>query len=44
MQENQRIRETCESQTGSAKEIPGKLEKLLDVSRNQAEKLGFIKE
>ncbi len=38
--ENQRIRETCESQTGSAKEIPGKLEKLLDVSRNQAEKLG----
>lgn len=38
--ENQRIRETCESQTGSAKEIPGKLEKLLNISRNQAEKLG----
>lgn len=39
-EENRRIRETCESQIGSAKEIPGKLEKLLDISRNQAEKLG----
>lgn len=39
-EENRRIKETCESQIGSIKEISGEFEKLLGISRHQAEKLG----
>jgi putative ATP-dependent endonuclease of OLD family len=39
-EENQRIREACDSQLGSVKEIPRKFEKLLGISENQIERLG----
>jgi CRISPR-associated exonuclease Cas4 len=39
-EENRRIKEACDQAVGTVKEIPGDFEKLLGISRNQAEKLG----
>lgn len=38
--ENQRIKDTVDSTIGEVREIPGKFEKLLGISRAQADKLG----